>query len=96
MRTRSFYFFWLIASLVGLTGAEAQELMIAGTQPSQRPETAPFVTEVQKEPGWRDDALAGVTAPYPDSLQFLEAQGNWFTPFSHPGMTGPYDIRGRH
>ena len=27
---------------------------------------------------------------------FLEDQGNWYTPFNHPGMTGRYDIRGWH
>ena len=37
---------------------------------------------------------APVIQPYPYSLQFLEDQGNWHTPFTHPGMHGRYDIRG--
>lgn len=41
-------------------------------------------------------ALTGVEPPYPASLRFLEDQGAWHTPFIHPGMTGPYDIRRWH
>ncbi|OYX43944.1 MAG: hypothetical protein B7Z02_07110 [Rhodobacterales bacterium 32-67-9] len=26
-------------------------------------------------------------------LKFLEDQGAWYTPFTRPGMTGPYKIR---
>lgn len=41
-------------------------------------------------------ALTGGEPPYPASLRFLEDQGAWHTPFTHPGMTGPYDIRRWH
>jgi hypothetical protein len=41
-------------------------------------------------------ALHGVSSPFPESLKFLNDQGRWFTPFTHPGMTGPYDLRGWH
>ena len=67
---------------------------IAGTQPSHRPQGAPVIQEVEKEPGWYTRALTGISQPYPYSLQFLEDQGNWHTPFTHPGMHGRYDIRG--
>ena len=67
---------------------------MAGLQPSQRPQGAPVIREVRKEPGWYSRALTGISEPYPNSLRFLEDQGNWYTPFNHPGMHGPYDIRG--
>jgi hypothetical protein len=69
---------------------------IAGTQPSQRPQGAPAIDSVQRTPDWYEHALTGVSRPYPYSLRFLEYQGNWHTPFNHPGMHGPYDIRGWH
>lgn len=69
---------------------------IAGTQPSERPAGAPTIREVRKPEGWFTRALTGISRPYPPSLKFLEDQGNWYTPFNHPGMTGRYDIRGWH
>lgn len=69
---------------------------IAGLQPSQRPEGAPVIREVDREPDWYTRALTGISQPYPASLRFLEDQGNWYTPFTRPGMTGRYDIRGWH
>lgn len=72
------------------------EPYIAGTKPSERPQNAPIITEFVKPEGWSERALKGVESPYPASLSFLEDQGAWFTPFNHPGMTGPYDIRQWH
>ena len=69
---------------------------IAGIRPSQRPQGAPVIKTVQRTPDWYRHALTGVSRPYPYSLQFLENQGNWYTPFNHPGMHGRYDIRGWH
>ena len=69
---------------------------IAGVNPEQRPEGAPVIEEFDKDADWYANALRGVTLPYPASLHFLENQGDWHTPFDHPGMTGPYDIRGWH
>lgn len=69
---------------------------IAGTQPSQRPAGAPVILEVHRSPEWFQRALTGVSAPYPMSLRFLDSQGNWYTPFTRPGMLPPYDIRGWH
>ncbi len=69
---------------------------IAGVQPDQRPAGAPTIAQTNKGNGWYVQALHGLSTPYPASLKFLENQGNWFTPFTRPGMTGPYDIRGWH
>lgn len=80
----------------GSVASADAEFPIAGTQPSQRPQGAPVINRVQRTPDWYRHALTGVSQPYPDSLQFLENQGNWYTPFNHPGMPGRYDIRGWH
>ena len=74
----------------------ADDLRIAGTQPSERPAGAPQITTVDHPGTWYTQALQGVSKPYPWSLRFLEDQGNWHTPFNRPGMTGRYDIRGWH
>ena len=69
---------------------------IAGVHPDQRPKDAPEVSQVNKDRSWYDRALTGLNPPFPSSFRFLEDQGNWYTPFIIPGMTGPYDIRGWH
>ena len=69
---------------------------IAGVEPGQRPAGAPVIRQMEKKPGWYSRALTGTTRPYPESFKFLEDQEAWYTPFSHPGMTGPYDLRGWH
>lgn len=81
------------AVLSGSAAAEPQEF-VAGTAPDRRPEGAPRITTFEKSPAWTAAATAGVTEPIPASLKFLNDQGAWFTPFIHPGMGGPYDIRG--
>jgi len=85
--------FLLSASLLAST---ASAYPIAGVNPDQRPEGAPVIKEFAKDGDWYANALKGITLPYPASLHFLENQGAWYTPFTHPGMTGPYDIRGWH
>lgn len=67
---------------------------IAGTQPDVRPKNAPIATPLEKTTDWYSHAVRGVEEPYPASLQFLETQGKWYTPFNKPGMPGRYDIRG--
>ncbi len=69
---------------------------IAGTSPSVRPANAPKITKVDHGAAWYERALHGLSAPYPSSFRFLENQGHWYTPFDHPGMPGPYDLRGWH
>ncbi len=86
-----------LAALFLLSGAAASnEYPVAGLEPSQRPAGAPVVEQVEKDDAWYQEALTGITQPYPQSLRFLEDQGNWYTPFNRPGMLGPYDIRGWH
>ena len=88
----------LLAIVTGFiwTTCEAGEAFIAGVQPDRRPENAPVISSVERDAAWFQRALTGVSRPYPASLRFLDDQGNWYTPFNHPGMTGPYDIRGWH
>ncbi len=69
---------------------------VAGVKPDRRPEGAPVVKEYRKDAAWYERALTGIIPPYPYSLKFLEDQGAWYTPFIHPGMLPPYDLRGWH
>jgi len=78
-----------------VSGQAADALPIAGFAPNQRPANAPRLTK--EAPLDRQRALFGVSAPVPKSIEnFLRHQGEWFNPFLHPGMTGPYDLRGWH
>lgn len=94
MRLRSIWL--LIGALVTAASvASAQESYpIAGTAPDRRPDGAPVIRELTKDDAWYSRALTGLEPPYPASFRFLEDQGNWYTPFNHPGGTGRYDIRG--
>ncbi len=71
---------------------------VAGEKPHERPADAPKIvdTGVKKPKAWYDVAVTGISKPYPYSLSFLDDQGNWYTPFNRPGMTGGYDIRNWH
>jgi len=69
---------------------------VAGLEPDRRPPAAPVIRQLRKDTAWYRNALRGIEPPYPSSLRFLEDQGNWYTPFTRPGMPGPYDIRGLH
>ena len=87
----------IVAALVfDAAVALAESFPIAGVEPSQRPQGAPVVTEFQKDAAWYQQALTGLSEPYPASFRFLEDQGAWWTPFNRPGMLPPYDIRGWH
>lgn len=74
----------------------AADYPVAGTAPWQRPMGAPIIEWVQHNRTWYEKALVGVNTPYPQSLYFLDNQGNWYTPFTRPGMVGPYDLRRWH
>ncbi|MBP2295307.1 hypothetical protein [Azospirillum rugosum] len=69
---------------------------VAGSAPSVRRPDAPALAAVAKDARWYQKALSGVDSPYPTSLKFLDDQGNWYTPFTQPGMTGRYDLRHWH
>ena len=92
----------LLASLLllgsGLACAsESTQGFVAGLAPHERPESAPVLKQAIPESVRADKATHGVVGPVPESIQgFLKDQGGWYTPFSRPGMTGVYDIRGWH
>ena len=93
----------LMAAVVALTSAasahpasSAGTGWVAGTTPDRRPEGAPVLSQYLKPPQWLASATQGITQPLPSSLRFLDDQGGWYTPFTRPGMPGPYDIRGLH
>lgn len=66
---------------------------IAGLEPHRRPADAPSVTTATADA----NALHGIVKPVPENVgKFMKDQGNWHTPFTRPGMPGPYDIRGWH
>lgn len=69
---------------------------VAGLAPHQRPQAAPAIRAFAPDADWRARALTGVTAPLPPSLNFLDQQGAWYTPFNRPGMPGYYDLRQWH
>jgi len=79
-----------------LAAADSMEPVIAGTQPDKRPIKAPIIQNYKKPESWYTQALTGLQPPYPSNFNFLEAQQAWYTPFTQPGMTRPYDIRGWH
>lgn len=78
--------------LAGMGSAAAAT--VAGLAPSVRPAEAPTITA----PSAPDTAaLHGIVKPTPESVEkFMRDQGNWYTPFTVPGMPGPYDLRGWH
>ncbi len=76
------------------TAASPAPTYIAGTAPDRRRADIPVIKEAQ--PLDKKTAFRGVDEPYPASLSVFDSQGAWYTPFIHPGMTGPYDIRGYH
>ncbi len=76
------------------TQAASNAYPVAGLMPWQRPAQAPRLTA--DPPLDRKVALHGVSEPIPASLKFLDDQGSWYTPFTQPGMPGPYDLRGWH
>ncbi|MFV0366868.1 MAG: hypothetical protein ACK5KM_00260 [Hyphomicrobiaceae bacterium] len=78
------------------TSAFSEARVVGGITPDRRPEGLPREERSGLTQKARQDALRGVVQPYPPSLKWLDDQGGWFTPFSHPGMTGPYDIRQWH
>ncbi len=80
----------------GSPAVAADDVVVAGLHPDRRPENAPVLKQPDKSARWYASATAGVSQPIPPSLRFLDDQGNWFTPFTHPGMVGRYDIRGLH
>lgn len=98
MKTKFALITLLVAGLVGVncTAAWSEVEVVGGITPDQRPQEFPVVTATGLTPAGEAMALYGVKQPYPPSLKWLNDQGGWYTPFIHPGMTGPYDIRHWH
>ena len=81
-------------SAIAVHAAPSLPYPVAGLTPFQRPANAPVLRASPVLDARQ--ALHGVSSPVPDSLKFLNDQGVWFTPFTQPGMTGLYDLRGWH
>ena len=86
----------LAVMMVDAAAALADSFPIAGVDPSRRPKGTPVVTEFPKVAAWYQQALPGISKPYPASLRFLEDQGALHMPFNRPGMSPAYDIRRWH
>ncbi|MCL2656516.1 MAG: hypothetical protein FWD62_03665 [Betaproteobacteria bacterium] len=90
----------LVGLCVGVVSAETNsknegEPFIAGIAPDHRPVGAPVIEVAQVLN--KKDALHGIGSPIPPSVNaMIKDQGNWYTPFTRPGMNGPYDIRHYH
>lgn len=80
------------SSLLSATSTE----FVAGLAPNQRPTGAPVIHEFAPSANWRTQSLVGVSEPIPASLDFIDNQGAWYTPFNQPGMPGYYDLRNLH
>ena len=74
--------------------AAEQSPYIAGVAPDHRRTDVPTIMEAP--PFDEKHAFRGIEQPYPASLSVFKDQGAWYTPFTLPGMTGNYDIRGYH
>lgn len=69
---------------------------IGGLTPNQRPANAPTIREFTVGDQQTKQALTGISQPVPASLDFINDQEAWFTPFNRPGMLGYYDLREWH
>jgi len=87
----------LALALAGVANAAGAAYPVAGLAPYERPAGAPVIKAFERSETWRAQALRGVSQPPPESvLRFLDSQGAWYTPFTHAGMPGYYDLRGLH
>ncbi|MBF0248124.1 MAG: hypothetical protein HQL36_08645 [Alphaproteobacteria bacterium] len=80
------------------TEPDAAEIFatVAGMNPAERPSWAPKVSQIKWEDGRLKKAMRGIPEQVAANLTFFGKQGNWYTPFERPGMTGLYDIRNLH
>jgi len=95
MSLKSNLLVWAMFAL-GLTGSAWSAGFVAGSAPAQRPANAPTIKEFQISPEALGKRLHGITDPLPPNVVNAALAGPWFMPLAHPGMTGPYDIRGWH
>lgn len=67
---------------------------VAGLNPSKRPVGAPVLASA---PEISSIALSGLALPVPATITtWLQDQGAWYSPFTHPGIPGRYDLRQWH
>lgn len=69
---------------------------VAGLQPDRRPDAAPVLRTAPVDAAIKNTRLTGITAPWPGNVERIAEQGAWYSPMFHPGMGGPYDLRGWH
>ena len=85
----------LVVFSPALLAVDPDAMAVAGTRPFERPADAPALHASDRDRSVARQ-LRGVATPYPTSLRFVANHGGWFTPFTEPGMTGRYDLRGFH
>ena len=95
MPLNSILLVWALLAL-GLTGTTWGADFVAGSAPAQRPANAPTIKQHQITPETLGKRLHGVADPSPPNVVDAALSGSWFMPLAHPGMTGPYDLRGWH
>ena len=81
--------------LAALGAVHAQESLVSGLRPYERPVGAPVIHEFAPGEGWAGRAVRGLGEPL-TGVGFLKDQGAWYTPFDRPNLPGRYDIRGLH
>jgi hypothetical protein len=86
---------WATLAL-GLAGTARGADFVAGSAPAQRPVNAPAIKRHQITPETLGKRLHGIADPLPPNVVDAALAGAWFMPLAHPGMTGPYDLRGWH
>ena len=92
----SFIFALPLAAFGAETVNAETSRFVAGLAPYERPAGAPVILAFASGSDWQNRALKGVSEPRPTSLNFLNDQGAWYTPFIHPGIPGYYDLRRWH
>lgn len=89
---------WALLFLLGASPATGGS-HFGGSMPEQDPaeSSASIAAAGRRDAAWRKAALHGIAPTPPASvLRIVQQQGEWYSPFFHPGMTGPYDLRGWH
>ena len=85
-----------VLSVLCSAAAWAQPAPVAGLAPDARPASAPVLAEAPPTEAEMAAWMRGVSEPWPGNTAEVAKTGRWFVPLRHPGMPGPYDIRGRH
>ena len=88
---------WLVLLLpvLAATAGAAEDEMVGGLRPFERPRGAPTIKEFVRDDAWLARAQRGLGEPA-NGVGFLKDQGAWYTPFTRPNLLGRYDIRGLH